>query len=235
MPFEFGNVYVWNSWPKHYKTQWGVPRRDYWLQLVFSFIAVATAAFLVYEGMLLVVGVPLIEADSVANPSPSTVAHLYEQLAAGDLATVSCPCTQTTTSLSSVSNWSAPEDSFCRALREIQQIPPANLDALAALAALLSDNANEECIGTPGAPGADPGWDALLASVTTFALSGALFPLDPPEALAEDIFDLAIDLQRALCGTAFGSVNTLHPVLANSILQNACSEPNNTEAQLFVR
>ena len=241
LPLEFTNVFVWQTWPRNYKSQ--VPRRDYWLQLLLSTLAVTAALFLVFEGMLQVIGVPLIEADSVANPSPEMVADLYEQLAAGELATVSCPCTQTSTSLASVSNWSAPEDSFCNALREIQQIPPANLNALEFLGSLLSDVANEACIGIPGPLGTDPGWDAFLTSVTAAAVTGALFPPDPPADLADDIFALAVDLQRALCGAAFGSVSTGFPVFVNSpllptfttSLDNACSEPVNTEVPFFVR
>lgn len=239
LPLEYLNVFVWQTWPRNYKTQ--VPRRDYALQLFLSTLAVTAALFLVYEGMLQVVGVPLIEADSVANPSPEMVADLYEQLAAGELATVSCPCTQTSTSLSSVSNWTAPEDSFCSALREIQQLPGPDNPALIELFSRLSDAANEACIGIPGPLGADPGWDSFLTSVTAAAVAGDLFPPDPPADLADDIFTLAVDLQRALCGAAFGSVSTNFPVFVNSpptfttSLGNACSEPENTEVPFFVR
>jgi len=239
LPLELANVFVWNTWPKGYRAQ--VPRRDYVLQLLLSTIAIAAAAFLVVEGMLQVVGVPLIEADTLANPSAEKIAELFAKRDAGDLATVSCTCTNTVTSLSSVSNWTAPEDSFCKSLREIQQLPSGSDTVNTALIDLFSrllDPTNEACIGTPGPIGADPGWDAFLSSVTAVATTGALFAGAPPEELAEDIFLMAVDMQRALCGAAFGSVSTDFPVVLFSALDNVCATPTfptNTEVPRMVR
>ncbi len=198
-------------WTKNYKSQ--VSRRDYYLQLTLSLIALTVAAFLVTEGLLEIVGVPVIIADTIISPSPEKMAALFAKLSAGELSTVACPCSSTTQALSNVSSWAFPEDSYCTVARgtaRLPGLPPLAPFPNADLLALLNDPLNENCIGTPGpTPGTgDAAWTTFVEHVTALATSGALFPATlTPAELAQDIEDFAKDVQEGLCGLAFGTIS----------------------------
>ena len=198
-------------WTKNYKSQ--VSHRDYYLQLTLSLIALMVAAFLVTEGLLEIVGVPVISADTIISPSPEKVAALFAKLSAGELSTVTCPCSSTTQSLSNVSSWAFPEDSFCTVARgtaRLAGLPPVAPFSIVDFLALLNDPQNDNCIGAPGpTPGTgDAAWTTFVGHVTALATAGALFPATlPPEDLAQDLEAFAKDVQEGLCGLAFGTIS----------------------------
>lgn len=194
---EFFNLYRWVVWTRGYKR--AIPARDYHLQLVLSVLATALTLFLIVEGLAAQVGVPMVTLEQILYPDPTTIMRLFSKAVEGTVASVTCTCSNLQTKLSAVSTWNATEDSLCPAIREFVSFSPDNFN-------LLNDQRNDFCIGTPGVPGTDLAWDAFLANITdTIVTPGDLFAGSTPAELDEYTYNLAIGIQRGLCGLAFGS------------------------------
>jgi hypothetical protein len=93
--------------------------KDFALQAVFTALALPVALFFFVQGLEGIVGVPLVTSTTILRPEPAQVQQLFAQLASGEISALSCPCSNSRTSLESVSNWSAPEDPYCSALRGV--------------------------------------------------------------------------------------------------------------------
>lgn len=216
------------------------------LQLLLSLVGSIVAVYLVATQLIVVANSPIIGSVVVSAPSPQDIADLFAQQAAseGAITSLSCPCTVQSSPLSAVSSWNTTDDSLCVAMRGVVQppLPPPYFPVpdvdIAAFSELLSADSNTFCIGVPpavsGVP--DPGWDALLAFVSSAATQGALFPPGPDFNAAVDA--LAERVQDALCGLAFGLLppGEFYPngVVPGTTLFNACAEPGSTELKSFL-
>ena len=232
---EFFNIYPYLAWTRDYSRSSGLSLRDYALQLGFSVLGIAAAVFFVTEGMQQIVGTPLITASTMVRPSPADVLALFARLEQGEVSTVNCPCSQPVAPLAQVSNWSAPEDAFCAGMRgSLQAQPPLPPFSFNDLLALLGDASNSNCIAEPNpTPGASAVWDAFLANVTALIAPGGIFSLLSPENQALETYNLAVQMQRGLCGAAFGTIPPTSFQRANPMgrtaFSNLCDSSTNTE------
>lgn len=181
---------------------------EYRLQLALTLLGIGLAVALIAEQLLSVAGRPVAFDAIAAAPSAADVAALFDQQAAGgSVSSLSCACTRATVALPLVTRWVAPEDSFCRELRQA-----AGRDGV--LARLARDPANTACIGAPpgGAPGDDErARDEFAAAVEAAGRAAGLFPPAADSALYRQF---ARRWEAALCGLAFGTVPPAHPAAA---------------------
>ena len=215
---EFVNLYhnVTYAPEKGYRTR--MPPRDYALQLSFTLLGLSLAFYFLLEGLRQVVGVPLVTASTLANPTPAQVLGLFQRLEALELSAVDCPCASAGAPLSAASSWEAPEDSFCTGMRQsVQQVslqgPLPAFDVQALFASMQAPN-NSHCIAAPSPRGADPVWDAFVANVTQLTLAGGIVE---PATAAEDMELLAAEVQRGLCGAAFGTITDVEALFGGLI------------------
>ena len=231
---EFVNLYHGVTYAHHKDYRKTMPPRDYALQLGFTLLGLSFAIYFIQEGLRQVVGVPLVTASTLANPSPSQMLDLFRGLEAFELSAVDCPCTSAGVPLSDVSSWEAVEDSFCTGMRESMQqvsfqgpLPAFNVFSL--FESMQSLN-NSHCIATPALPGINPAWDAFVANVTQLTRAGGLFDAATED---EDTQLLAAEVQRGLCGAAFGSITEVRafeggaiPTVGTASFSSLCGSDN---------
>ncbi len=183
--------------PNHRRT---IGRFEYRLQLLLTVVGTLVALTLISEQLLSVAGRPVAYDEVVPNPSARDIeSYFAQQAAGGSVSSLSYPCTSASASLSNVSTWTAQEDSFCAALRSATDPAAPNSGLVDELTAMLASEDNTVCVGKPGEP-------AFEAFVDELARLGPPTGLLPPAADRPAYAALAEHAQRAICGTAFGSV-----------------------------
>ena len=178
------------------------------LQAGFTALALPLALFFFVQGMLGIVGVPLVTSTTILRPEPAQVQQLFAQLASRELSALSCPCRNSRTSLASVSAWSAPEDPYCTALREVtideplrQSLNFSSPPPLFSFSDYLgASDGSRSCMSPLD-------FAAFKAHVNeSLAVSGGLFSGIPSEQQPAALLQLATSLQVGLCGSAFGGI-----------------------------
>ncbi len=200
---EFFNLFRYQGWTRDYRRI--LPMHDYVPQLSLSLVAIVITIYLVAQGLVTELGVPVLRNEEFQLPTPATVLELFGRLSTGELSSVSCPCANQLAPLSSVSSWTAPEDPLCPTMRNLvnDDFPDVSQE----LISYQNDLKARFCIGDPNFGSFDPAWATFLAAVNrTIVTPGNLFPGVPSPLLDEYIFRFAVAIQDGLCGLAFGTL-----------------------------
>lgn len=187
--------------------------KDFALQAVLTALALPIALFFIVQGMQGIVGVPLVTSTTILRPEPAQVQQLFAQLASGEISALSCPCSNSRTTLDSVSTWRALEDPYCAALREFSVNEELrrlfNISGIRP-AFTFQDFFSAESIGDGFfclGPTNGTNFNVFMAQVNeSLVIPGALFSGIDSELQPRALLNLAFYLGQGLCGSAFGSI-----------------------------
>jgi hypothetical protein len=218
---EFFNFFAWSQYYPDY--QENVHPTDFCVQLLLSLAAGITAIILIWQGLAAVAASPIVELQTITRPSPAMILELFEEQAGtGTVQGLTCSCTSLGAPLSSVSSWDWEVDAFCPTLQ-------AALGGSTFFAAgLLDDVGNVECMNSSV-------FTTFVSNITALATATRLFDVNDP-SFSADVFAFAISVERALCGTAFGTtpLNFVSSMLPSTAFGNACDNDTNSEEGAFL-
>lgn len=190
------NIFPWIYYDPLYEQR--QRPRDITVQLLLTLVAIATAAALVVEALIVLAATADVQIEVVSSPTAARLVALFAEQLNGDVQGLTCPCNVQSAPLSSLAQLSAPEDSFCDSVRNITDttfaVDPFLVNVLLNPANELS-NPNLYCIPAASRP-------QFIVDATAYATAAGLFP--PGERQASDFATFAIELEQAVCGLAFG-------------------------------
>ena len=166
--------------------------RELAVQLALSAVAIASSVTLVSTALVSLSAQPIVTPVTVADPTPDEVLELFRRRDAEQILGLSCPCSTQAEVLSSISDWTVVEDSYCAALRGAVANPVGS-----GLNSLLRAPENEVCIGGQS----DPEYQRFVRNLQVLAAEGSFWSGQDQSA------NLALNfMQESICGFAFGLI-----------------------------